>query len=406
MGTGEEHVYTISELNRTAREIVEGGLAGVWVKGEVSEISHASSGHMYFTLKDEAAEVSAVRFRSRSPILSAIEPGSVVLAFGKVTIYEPRGRYQFVATLVQPVGAGVLQAAFERLKHKLHAEGLFDPEHKKPIPLYPMRIGVVTSPTGAALHDIVSVLSRRWPIAELLLFPSSVQGDTASEELVAALDRAVRFSQGTASLDLILIGRGGGASEDLAPFNDERLARAVYASPIPVVSAVGHEIDFTITDFVADLRAATPTAAAELVTPDAADVAGRVTRCVDRARRALRGRLEANTLLLQASLRRPLFRTPSRLLETAEQRLDLQAVALARAPRRALERPCVRLARLDAMLRLSSPTRPLERGFSMTYVDGALRPLRDARSVVPGARITTRLAKGRLMSTVEEVHEE
>ncbi len=402
----EEHVYTVSELNRTARDIVEGGLGGVWVKGEVSEISHASSGHMYFTLKDAAAEVSAVRFRSRSPILSAIEPGSVVLAFGKVTIYEPRGRYQFVATLVQPVGAGVLQAAFERLKQKLHAEGLFDPEHKKPIPAYPTRIGVVTSPTGAALHDIVSVLSRRWPIAELLLFPSSVQGDTASEELVAALDRAIRFSQSEAPLDLILIGRGGGASEDLAPFNDERLARAVYASPIPVVSAVGHEIDFTITDFVADLRAATPTAAAELVTPHAADVAGRVTECVDRASRGLRGRLEENEMLLKASLRRPLFRTPSRLLETAEQRLDVQAATLARAPRRALERPRERLARLDAILRLSSPTRPLERGFSITYVDGASRPLRDARSVVPGTHIMTRVAKGRLMSSVEEVHEE
>lgn len=402
----EEHVYTVSELNRTAREMVEGGLGGVWVKGEVSEISHASSGHMYFTLKDETAEVSAVRFRSRSPILSAIEPGAVVLAFGKVTIYEPRGRYQFVAVLVQPVGVGVLQAAFERLKQKLHAEGLFDPDHKKPIPAYPTRIGVVTSPTGAALHDIVSVLSRRWPISELLLFPSSVQGDTAPEELVAALDRAIRFSQSGPPLDLILIGRGGGASEDLAPFNDERLARAVYASPIPVVSAVGHEIDFTIMDFVADLRAATPTAAAELVTPDTSDVAGRVTRCVNRASRALHGRLEGTELSLQASLRRPLFRTPSRLLETAEQRLDLQAATLARAPRRALERPRERLARLDAILRLSSPTRPLERGFSITYVDGASRPLRDARSVVPGTHITTRLAKGRLTSSVEEVHEE
>ncbi len=402
----EEHVYTVSELNRTAREIVEGGLGGLWVKGEVSEISHASSGHMYFTLKDQDAEVSAVRFRSRSPILSAIEPGTMVLAFGKVTIYEPRGRYQFVATLVQPVGAGVLQAAFERLKQKLYAEGLFDPEHKRPVSAFPTRIGVVTSPTGAALHDIVSVLSRRWPIAELFVFPSSVQGDAAPEELVAALYRAIRFSQSGSPFDLILIGRGGGAAEDLAPFNDERLARAVYDSPIPVVSAVGHEIDFTIVDFVADLRAATPTAAAELVTPDASDVAAQVARSADRASRALRDRLEATVLRLQSGLRRPLFRTPSRLLETAEQRLDLQTATLARAPRRALERPHERLTRLDAVLRLSSPTRPLERGFSITYVDGASRPLRDAGSVVPGASITTRLAKGRLTSSVEEVHEE
>ncbi|MDD5647258.1 MAG: exodeoxyribonuclease VII large subunit, partial [Candidatus Bipolaricaulis sp.] len=227
----EEHVYTVSELNRTAREIIEEGLGGVWVKGEVSELTHASSGHIYFTLKDAASEVSAVRFRSRSPVLSSIEPGMVVLAFGTVTIYEPRGRYQFVATLVQPVGAGILQAAFERLKQKLSAEGLFAPQHKRALPTFPVRIGVITSPTGAALHDIVAVLSRRWPLAELLLFPSAVQGEAAAEELAAALDRAARFSQTQNPLDFILLGRGGGAAEDLAAFNDEHLARAVYASP-------------------------------------------------------------------------------------------------------------------------------------------------------------------------------
>jgi exodeoxyribonuclease VII large subunit len=401
----EEHVYTVSELNRTAREIVEGGLGGVWVKGEVSELTHASSGHMYFTLKDEAAEVSAVRFRSRSPILSSIEPGMVVLAFGSVTIYEPRGRYQFVATLVQPVGAGILQAAFERLKQKLSAEGLFAPEHKKPLPAFPVRIGVVTSPTGAAFHDIVSVLSRRWPVGELFLFPSSVQGEGAAEELVAALDRAVRFSQTRGSLDLILLGRGGGAAEDLAPFNDERLARSVYACSVPVVSAVGHEIDFAITDFVADLRAATPSAAAELTTPDRAEVALRIERTAERAVRALAGRLEADAVRFRTALRRPLFRTPGRLLETAEQRLDLQAAALFRAPRRALERPHERLARLDSVLRALRPTRPLERGFSLTYLQGTSRPLRDAGSVAPGARIVTRLARGKLTSSVEEVDE-
>ena len=402
----EEHVYTVSELNRTAREIVEGGLGGVWVKGEVSELTHASSGHMYFTLKDEAAEVSAVRFRSRSPILSSIEPGMVVLVFGSVTIYEPRGRYQFVATLVQPVGAGILQAAFERLKQKLSLEGLFAPEHKKPLPAFPVRIGVVTSLTGAAFHDVVSVLSRRWPVGELFLFPSSVQGEGAAEELVAALDRAVRFSQTRGSLDLILLGRGGGAAEDLAPFNDERLARAVYACPIPVVSAVGHEIDFAITDFVADLRAATPSAAAELTTPDQADVALRIERTAERAVRALGGRLEADAVRFRTALRRPLFRTPGRLLETAEQRLDLQAAALSRAPRRALERPHERLAQRISVLRALRPTRPLERGFSLTYLQGTARPLRDAGSVAPGARVVTRLARGRLTSSVEEVDEE
>ncbi|MDD4903743.1 MAG: exodeoxyribonuclease VII large subunit [Candidatus Bipolaricaulis sp.] len=402
----EEHVYTVSELNRTAREIIEEGLGGVWVKGEVSELTHASSGHIYFTLKDAASEVSAVRFRSRSPVLSSIEPGMVVLAFGTVTIYEPRGRYQFVATLVQPVGAGILQAAFERLKQKLSAEGLFAPQHKRALPTFPVRIGVITSPTGAALHDIVAVLSRRWPLAELLLFPSAVQGEAAAEELAAALDRAARFSQTQNPLDFILLGRGGGAAEDLAAFNDEHLARAVYASPVPVVSAVGHEIDFAITDFVADLRAATPSAAAEVATPDAADVAHQVDRSVERARRALSDRLTTREHLLRTALRRPLVQTASRLLETAEQRLDLQASALSRASRRELERASARQAKLDAMLRLLDPVRPLERGFSLTYVEGSAHPLRETGTVTPGTHIVTRLAHGRLTSSVEEVEEE
>jgi len=264
----------------------------------------------------------------------------------------------------------------------------------------------VTSPTGAAFHDVVSVLSRRWPVGELFLFPSSVQGEGAAEELVAALDRAVRFSQTRDPLDLILLGRGGGAAEDLAPFNDERLARAVYACPVPVVSAVGHEIDFAITDFVADLRAATPSAAAELTTPDQADVALRIERTAERAVRALGGRLEADAVRYRTALRRPLFRTPGRLLETAEQRLDLQVGALSRAPRRALERPHERLAQRVSVLRALRPTRPLERGFSLTYLQGTSRPLRDAGSVAPGARIVTRLARGKLTSSVEEVDEE
>ncbi|MGD9675575.1 MAG: exodeoxyribonuclease VII large subunit [Candidatus Bipolaricaulia bacterium] len=402
----EEHVYTVSELNRTARERVEEGLSGVWLRGEVSEASYASSGHLYFTLKDESAEVSAVRFRSRSPILPTIEPGTVVLAFGSVTIYEPRGRYQFVATVLQPVGAGALQAAFERLKQKLSAEGLFDPQHRRPIPAFPARIGIITSPTGAALRDIVSVLSRRWPLVELVLFPSAVQGEAAAGELTTALARAVRFSQTQSPLDLILLGRGGGAAEDLAAFNDEGLARAVYACPVPVISAVGHEIDFAITDFTADLRAATPSAAAEVATPDAADVARQLGRSVERARRALSDRLTTHERLLRTTLRRPLVKTASRLLETAEQRLDLQVSALSRASKRELERADERWAKLEGMLHLLDPVRPLERGFSLTYAEGSSRPLREAGTVAEGARIVTRLARGRLTSSVEEVAKE
>jgi exodeoxyribonuclease VII large subunit len=224
----EQRVFSVSELNRAARGLLETELGDVWMKGEVVEATRAPSGHLYFTLKDSEAEIDVVRFRGRAPVLATLEPGMVVLVFGHATVYEPRGRYQFVASLVQPVGAGLLHAAFERLKEKLRQEGLFDVSHKRPLPVFPRLIGVVTSPVGAAMHDIAAVLSRRWPLARVVLFPSSVQGDAAPGELVAALEQAGRFSIEGASLDLVILGRGGGAAEDLAAFNDERVARAVY----------------------------------------------------------------------------------------------------------------------------------------------------------------------------------
>jgi len=318
----EEHVYTVTELNQAARDLLESGFGGVWVKGELSEVTYAPSGHLYATLKDENAELSAVRFRSRSPILRNLEIGTVVLAFGKLTVYEPRGRYQFVATLLQPVGAGALQAAFEILKRKLSEEGLFDASLKRSLPAYPSLIGVVTSPSGAALHDIVSVLRRRWPAAEILLFPSSVQGEVAPAELMAALDQAARYSQTQRPIDLIILGRGGGSAEDLAAFNDEQLARAVRAHPVPIVSAVGHEIDFAITDFVADLRAPTPTAAAELVTPDASEIRRVVDGTVARMARAVQNRWSERNQQLRSALRASLLRVPRRMIDTFEQSLD------------------------------------------------------------------------------------
>jgi exodeoxyribonuclease VII large subunit len=401
----EEHVYTVSELNRRAREAIEVGLGTVWVKGEVSEIKRAPSGHLYFTLTDGRSELSAIRFRSRLPGLidTPIEPGTVVLAFGKLTIYEPRGRYQFVASLVQPVGEGALQAAFERLKRKLEAEGLFDAAHKKRIPGFPQRIAVVTSPTGAALRDIVSVLRRRWPSTQVYLFPTTVQGEQAPAELIAALDRAARFSATVEPLDVLILGRGGGSTEDLIAFSHEQVARAVFACPIPIVSAVGHEIDFAITDFVADLRAPTPSAAAELATPDVKDILETSSMLAAGMTRTIATALEARTAGLRANLKAYLFRIPKQKIETIEQRLDQLLSDLMRSSTAAFRLRTENLARQADLLRLSDPRLPLRRGYSLTFLKDAKVPLRDSSDVVPGCTIETRLDAGRLSSRVEEV---
>ena len=405
MTTNEQHVYSVTELNRTAKTLLEGKLGEIWVRGEVSELKRAASGHVYFTLKDETGEISGVRFRSRTAVLpmQGIEQGGAILAFGRLTIYEPRGRYQLVATLIQPIGAGALQLAFEQLKRKLEQEGLFAAEHKQSLPRFPLTIGVITSSSGAAIRDIASVLERRWPLSSVVLFPSTVQGEAALAELPRAVERAARFSQESTPLDLLILGRGGGSAEDLAAFNGEALARAIHACPIPVVSAVGHEIDFTISDFVADRRAATPTAAAELSTPNTAELAESIASDVSRMRRGIESRLEGCRGRLDSDARTVLLRDPGRRLETLEQRLDQQ---MARIPRAAILRWKERRTsarHLEEVLRLSDPRLPLQRGYSLTFARGSSRPLRDASDVAPGEMIETQLATGRLTANVEEV---
>lgn len=408
----EEHVYTVTELNRLARDTLETGFSDVWLRGEISELKRAASGHLYFTLKDEDSEISAVRFRSRGSDLAAalapvdVEQGMKVLAFGKLTVYEPRGRYQFVATLLQPIGAGALQAAIELRKAKLQAEGLFAPEHKVPLPRFPQRIGVVTSPTGAALRDIVSVLARRWPMAEVYLFPSSVQGADAPGELVAALDTAARFSQSETPLDALIIGRGGGSAEDLAAFSDESVVRAVFACPIPTVSAVGHEIDFALCDFAADVRAPTPASAAELLTPDVKEWLEAISTSATRMLRSVSTRLASRSDRLRGSLRRSLFLLPRRTIETAEQRLDGLVDGITRRMAETLTSRVRQYAHAVDVLRLSDPDLPLRRGYSMTFLRGSATPLRAAGGVSPGADIETRLAEGKIHSRVEEVIDE
>ena len=401
----EHHVYTVSELNRSVRFLLEEDFGGVWVKGEVSELKKAPSGHLYFTLKDETSELSAVRFRSRTSVLPTadFESGMVILAFGRLTVYEPRGRYQFVATLIQPVGAGALQIAFDRLKTKLQQEGLFAPEHKKPLPEFPYKIGVITSPSGAAIRDIVSVIARRWPLATIYLFPSAVQGDLALHQLPEAVDRAVRFAQTVTPLDLLIVGRGGGSAEDLAAFNSETLARALFASPIPIVSAVGHEIDFSIADFVADRRAATPTAAAELAVPDRGEIGSAISLKVSRLTQGVLTAHAEKSERLQIRLKDLLVRVPTRTLETLDQRLDQRLGLLTRAIADAFRARRTAVSHLEDILRLSDPRLPLKRGYSITCLEGSSRPIFDASSVALDQRVDTHLATGRLVSRVEEV---
>jgi exodeoxyribonuclease VII large subunit len=399
-----ERVFTVSELNTTARVLLEQQLGSVWVQGEVSGLTRAPSGHLYFTLKDDRSELSAVRFKSRVSLLSptTIEPGTVVLAQGTLTVYEPRGRYQLVVSTLQPVGEGSLQRAFEALKRKLSEEGLFAPEVKRPLPRLPRTIGVITSSQGAALRDVLSVLARRWPAVHVYLFPSSVQGETAPDELRAALHRAIRFSDQHQPLDVLLLTRGGGSAEDLAAFNDERLARALYDCRIPIVSAVGHEIDFSICDFVADHRAPTPSAAAEIVVPERSELLADLRQTSFRLRQLIRSQHEQQRKMLLHRKDVLLAHGPKRHVERGQQRLDWSLHALLRSISSAWRRKAETARHAHEILRLSDPSLPLQRGFSLTYRRGETRPLREVREVDPGTWIETRLIDGTVLSRVEE----
>ncbi len=401
----EEHIYTISELNKKARGLLEQEIGPIWLQGEVSNFTRAPSGHLYFTLKDSKAEISVVRFKGRSALLPTpiVENGMEIIAYGRLTLYEPRGRYQFIVSLIQLAGVGSLQLSFEQLKKKLKAEGLFDESHKRPLPQLPKRIGVVTSPTGAAIRDILSVLKRRWPLVEVYLFGSSVQGKAAAEEIVAAIGQAKAFSSTHLPLDLLIIGRGGGSLEDLAVFNDERVARAIFACEIPAVSAVGHEIDFVISDFVADLRAPTPSAAAELIIPDRSEILSFVTTLFRQSLRRMRTLLDQRDRILTTSLKGYLFRIPARKGDTLNQRLDISLERLLRSTKGALKERVQKEEKLEGILQLCDPNLPLRRGYSLTFIPGETRPLRDGGALSPGDDIETRLLRTTILSRVKEV---
>src|SRR5246127_914393 len=273
-------VLTVSELTRSIRGTLETKFAAVWVQGEISNYKLHPSGHRYFTLKDQRAQLSCVIWRdTMQPPRQALAGGSQVQVFGTVTVFEARGQYQLNVQILQPRGIGLLQAKFEALKRKLESEGLFAPERKRPLPKFPLRIGIVTSPSGAAIRAILNVLKRRAPWLQILINPVRVQGSGAAQEIAVAIRELALPNDAFAPLDLIVVTRGGGSIEDLWEFNEEIVARAIFNSRVPVVSAVGHEIDFTICDFAADLRAPTPSAAAELIVPDIMDLQRQIDRC-------------------------------------------------------------------------------------------------------------------------------
>ena len=411
----------------------------MWVEGEVSNLARPASGHVYFSLKDSGAQIRCAMFRTRNRALAfEARDGLKVVAYGRVSLYTPRGDYQLIVEALEAAGEGLLRMRFEQLKRKLFEEGLFDPARKRALPRWPRAIGVVTSASGAAVRDIITVLKRRCPALPIIIYPTSVQGQGAAAEIAAAIVSANR----RAECDVLIVGRGGGSLEDLWSFNEEVVARAIHDSLIPVVSAVGHEVDFTIADMVADLRAATPSAAAELVSPDMLDIESRLQRSrqrlvqtmsqilktqsreLDQLRRRLispQRRLELhfqrldellarlpNALTTQLALKRSQLRTlqarvashsPRSRLEAHHRQLDHARHRLSAAMERLLEQRNARLSHCDQLLRALGPGATLERGYAIV-TDAQGQVLRDIDTVAVGATLTTRLARGRFDSTV------
>jgi len=381
-------IWTVGEITRTVRTLLEDKFDEVWVQGEICNFRRQASGHCYFGLKDEKALLSCVLFRSYVPVNLPMADGMLVQARGRITVYEARGQYQLSVTLVQPAGAGLLLARFEELKRKLAAEGLFDPARKRPIPRDPACIGIVTSPTGAAISDFLNVARRRAPWVRIVINPVRVQGTGAASEIAAAI-REFNHPFFEGKIDLIVVCRGGGSMEDLWAFNEEIVARAIAASRLPVISAVGHEIDFTIADFVADLRAPTPSAAAELALPDRAAMLRHVAQVRSRLQRSMDSILLNHRRRLESVARSAIFRFPQRLLQDRAQRLDTAVAQIAAGRERALRVRRERLATLLAALRQHRPDQVMAlRRFALEAQQRKLRAAMDAAMAKKLNRIT------------------
>ncbi len=441
-----DQVLSVTQLTREIREVLESRIGSVWVEGEISNHRLQSSGHQYFTLKDAGSQVSCVMFRGAARGGVRLTDGAQVQVQGEISVYEPRGQYQLVVRQVQMKGQGSLQARFEALKRKLYEEGLFDEEHKQPVPKFPKVVALVTSPTGAAIQDMLNILTRRAPWLRVLVYPVRVQGVGVEKETIAALRVLNEAAQhGLPRPDTIVIGRGGGSIEDLWAYNEESLARAIFDSRIPVISAVGHEIDFTIADFVADLRAPTPSAAAELIAPDLSELRRFFEATASRMGTRMQTLLDHHEHVVELMAKGPLQHEPTRFLDRAAQRVDdlesnlgegvreqfqrltdvltnshqvltqhhprlvvteaahrveTQAALLRQSLENRLTRLEERLAGRADLMRNLGPASVLSRGFSYTTTkDG--RSLKKAASVKPGDRLITHLSDGEVCSVVE-----
>ncbi len=395
MWTEDTHIFTVSELTQTIKLLLEENIPTLWLEGEVSNFKAHSSGHYYFTLKDQQAQISAVIWRSRVAMLDfKIEDGMHVQALGNVRVFERSGRYNFDIIHIQPAGLGRLQMEFERLKKQLEAEGLFDARFKKPLPKFPLKIGVVTSETGAAVRDIINVLSRRAPHVQIVLRPVQVQGKGAAEDIAQAIKDFNEFGD----VDLLIVGRGGGSLEDLWAFNEEAVARAIFESKIPIISAVGHEIDFTIADFVADLRAPTPSAAAELAVPNTQELQRNLLMYAQRMERAVLQKIQRFKEQLTAIQRSYGLRRLEDLIRQYAMRVDELSTQLVRNFLQNVRKNQEYLNQLGLRLESLNPKKVLERGYSITYIDGQV--LKEAEKAAVGQTVITELHRGRLHSTV------
>ncbi|TPW25411.1 exodeoxyribonuclease VII large subunit [Marinobacter nauticus] len=434
---------TVSELNHQARHLLESSFMQVWVEGELSGFSRPSSGHWYFSLKDQKCQIRCAMFRGANQRIRTLpREGDQIRIRGKVTLYENRGDFQIIVEHLEPAGLGALQQAFEALKARLQGEGLFDPARKKPIPATPRHIGVVTSPTGAAIHDILTVLKRRCPAIPVTLYPTAVQGQPATADIVQAIDRAQQHGLA----DVLIIGRGGGSLEDLWCFNEEAVARAIAACPIPTVSAVGHEVDVTIADFVADLRAPTPSAAAEKISPDQQDWLRRLTEqqgrlgqsarrllqrldnqlghlsarlrdprreLLEKAQRmdelelrlnkAIRDRLDQQKQKTDYLLQRMSAQSPRRTLKTVREQTQRLEERLTLATRHQLRQKDERLQHIAQTLHVVSPLATLGRGYAIVKDDND-RIVRKAGDLETGSQITARLGHGSVSARVTEIN--
>jgi exodeoxyribonuclease VII large subunit len=442
-GAAPREVYSVTRLNREVRVLLERGLGVLWVEGELSNLTQHTSGHWYFSLKDRNAQLRCAMFRQKNALVDFTPRGGMqVLARGRISVYEARGECQLVVEHLEEAGVGALRRQFERLKAKLAAEGLFAAERKRALPRFPRRIGVITSTSGAALHDILHVLGRRYPPAAVLVYPAAVQGAAAAPTLVAAL----QLASARAECDVLILARGGGSLEDLWAYNDERVARAIHACRLPVVSGVGHEIDFTIADFVADVRAPTPSGAAELVAPDGAACLAAVLRTAQRLAACMRGELRTHAARLDATRRRLgqvhpgvrlqqqmqrlddlgqrlsgaaraglhgerhrlaelterlVRRSPDRLVHAQRTRHQGLAARLEHAAAQCVARAGHRLALAQRGLDAVSPLATLARGFAVV-TDASGRLLVDADTVQAGDQIKARLARGTLTARVTD----